>query len=103
MKITEEFRRFLEEYKVVGLAVAFVIGTAVTTFVQSLVANVIMPVINALLPTGTWQTATVSIGGIVIGWGPFLAALVNFLIIAFVVFLIVKFVEEGKKFGKKEK
>jgi large conductance mechanosensitive channel len=101
MGIVAEFKEFLSEYKVTGLAVAFVIGTAVTTFVQSFVNQVIMPVIGIFLPKGSWQTATVSVGGAMIGWGAFLSALINFIIIALVIFLIVRMLEgKGKKKGK---
>lgn len=85
-----EFKAFLKEYRVIGLAVAFVMGAALTTLVQSLVNNVIMPLITPFIPDGAWQTATFKIGPIVIGWGAFTSALLNFLILALVVFLIVK-------------
>lgn len=101
MGIAAEFTEFLKEYKVTGLAVAFVIGTAVTALVQSLVNQIIMPVIGIVLPKGDWQTATVNLGGALIGWGAFLAALINFIIIALVIFLIVRSLEgKGKKKGK---
>ncbi|TAL58275.1 MAG: large conductance mechanosensitive channel protein MscL, partial [Nanoarchaeota archaeon] len=45
MRILNEFREFLEEYKVVGLAVAFIIGTAATALIQSIVNNIIMPIV----------------------------------------------------------
>ena len=88
MKIILEFKEFLKEYKVVGLAIAFVIGIAATTFVKSTVDNVIMPLITPFIPGGAWQTAVWRLGPFVIGWGAFLAALINFVIIAFAVFII---------------
>ena len=90
MSVVEEFKEFLKEYKVIGLAVAFIIGAALTTLVQSLVNNIIMPIITPLFPSGSWQTATLALGPIVFGIGSFLAALINFLIIAFVVFIIAR-------------
>ncbi|MBI2579149.1 MAG: MscL family protein [Candidatus Aenigmarchaeota archaeon] len=97
MGFAQEFSEFLQEYKVVGLAVAFIIGLALTALVQSLVSNVIMPVITFFIPGGEWQTAKLSIGPVVIGWGAFLAAVINFLIIALVVFIIVKKVAKDEK------
>lgn len=88
--IAHEFKEFLKEYKVIGLAVGFMMGGATTTLVQSLVNNVIMPLLNPILPAGGWQSATFTLGSIVIGYGAFLGALLNFLILALVVFLIVK-------------
>jgi large conductance mechanosensitive channel len=88
--LLHEFKEFLQEYKVIGLAVAFIIAVASTALIQSLVNNVIMPIITPFIPGGGWQTATFHIGPIVIGWGAFLGAVINFVIIAFVVFIIAK-------------
>jgi len=101
MGVKGEFMEFLKEYKVMGLAVAFIMATAATTLVQSLVANIIMPLVGPFIPGGDWQAATLAVGPVVIGWGAFLAALVNFLILAFVVFLIAKKVMKEEKVAKK--
>ncbi|MFB6181361.1 MAG: MscL family protein [Candidatus Magasanikbacteria bacterium] len=81
---------FLKEYKIVGLALGVIMGTASTALVQSLVQNIIMPIISIVIPSGGWREASFSVGSAVIRWGPFLAELINFIILAFVVFLIVK-------------
>lgn len=86
----KEFILFLKEYKVVALAVGFIIASASTALVKSLVDNILMPIITPFIPGGAWKTATLSIGPIVIGWGAFLGELLNFTIIAFVVFIIAK-------------
>lgn len=101
MKLLKEFKEFLTEYKVIGLAVAFIIGVAATALVTSLVNNVIMPLITPFIPGGAWQTATFSMGPIVIGWGAFMGALINFIVIALVVFMIAKMVLKEEKVGKK--
>ena len=101
MGIIHEFKDFLNEYKVVGLAVAFIMGAATTTLVQSLVNSIIMPVIGIFLPAGDWQTATVMVGSAKIVWGAFIAALINFIIIALVIFLIAKMVLKEEKVSKK--
>jgi len=93
----KEFREFLEEYKIIGLAIAFIMGAAATVFVKAIVDNFIMPLITPFIPGGSWQTATFSIGPVIIGWGALLGAMINFLAIALVVFLIAKLVlREGK-------
>jgi len=92
---------FLKEYKIIALAIAFVIGVAATALIKSLVDNVIMPVITPFIPGGAWKTATFAIGPIVIGWGPFLGELINFVIIAFVVFMIAKIVMKEAKVSKR--
>jgi large conductance mechanosensitive channel len=101
MNILSEFMDFLKEYKVIGLAIAFVMAVAITALIQSLVNNVIMPIITPFIPGGNWQAATFSIGPIVINWGAFLAAVINFVIIAFVVFIIAKKVMKEGKVTKK--
>ena len=101
MGIIQEFREFLQEYKVMGLAVAFIMAIAATELVQSLVNNIIMPVVGAFIPGGDWQAATFALGPVVLGWGAFLAALVNFIILAFVVFMIAKMMFKEEKVTKK--
>lgn len=101
MGLMQEFNDFLNEYKVMGLAVAFIIGVALTGLVQSLVNNIIMPIITPFVPGGGWQTATFTFGPVVLGWGAFLGALINFVIIALVVFMIAKMVMKEQKVAKK--
>lgn len=85
-----EFKAFLLKHGVMALAVAVVIGGAVQKLVAAIVADLIMPIIGALTPSGDWRTATCTIGSVKFGVGDFLGAVLDFLIIALVVFLIVK-------------
>lgn len=101
MGIVQEFKDFLNEYKVVGLAVAFIMGAAVTTLVKSLVDNIIMPFVAVVLPGGDWKTAVLELGPVKLGAGAFVGELLNFLIIAFVVFMIAKVVLREEKVTKK--
>lgn len=52
MGLLEDFSTFLEEYGVVGLAIAFVIGLAVTDLVSAIVDNIVMPIVEVFLPAG---------------------------------------------------
>ena len=101
MGLILEFKEFLKEYKVIGLAVALIIGLAATSLVKSIVDNLVMPIITPFIPGGAWQTSTFSIGPIVIGWGALLGAIINFIVIAFVVFLIAKYALKEEKVRKK--
>lgn len=101
VKVLNEFKEFLKEYKVVGLAVALIIGTAATQLVTSIVNNILMPIITFFIPNGAWQTATLRVGPIVFGWGALLASLINFLIIAWIVFVIAKVFFKEEKVAKK--
>jgi len=100
LSLMQEFKEFLDEYKIIGLAVAFIIGVAATALIQSLVNNIIMPLITPFIPGGGWQTATFKLGPIVIGWGAFLGSLINFIIIALVVFMIAKKILKEEKVTK---
>ena len=96
-----EFKDFLKDYKVMGVAVAFIMASAATTFVQSLVNNIVMPLVTPFIPKGAWQTATLSLGPIVLGIGAFIGAFINFIILALVVFLIAKFMFKEERISKK--
>lgn len=100
-KVMKEFKEFLNEYKVVPLAIAFIMGVAATALIQSVVNNLIMPIITPFIPGGAWQTATFNIGPIVISWGALLGAIINFVIIAWVVFMIAKYLFKEEKVKKK--
>ena len=94
----KEFNAFLLKHGVVGLAVAVVIGGAVGKLVTALVADFIMPVVGALTPSGDWRTATLSVWRIKFGVGDFIGAFIDFVIISFVIFMIVKhFIKEPAK------
>lgn len=101
VSIVHEFKDFLNEYKVMGLAVAFIMGVAATSLVQSLVNNIIMPVITPFIPGGAWETATLTLGPIVLKWGAFVSSFLNFIILAFVVFMMAKVVMKEEKVTKK--
>ncbi len=101
MPMMKEFLEFMREYKVTALAIAFIIGVASTALIKSLVDNIIMPIITPFIPGGAWKTATFTLGKIVINWGAFLGELINFIIIALVVFLIAKKVLKEEKVSKK--
>ena len=91
----------LKEYKILGLAVAFIVGTAATALVQAMVNDIIMPVLKPVMPGPDWQTATLSLGPVAIKYGSFISALINLIIIALVVFAIAKMVLKEEKVSKK--
>lgn len=97
----KEFMEFLKEYKIVPLVIAFIIGIAATALVQAFVNYLVMPIITPFIPGGEWQKATLTLGAIVISWGALLGAIINFIVIALVVFLIAKMVLKEEKVEKK--
>lgn len=88
---TNEFRSFLSKYKVMGMAVAFILGLYLGALVQALVNDLIMPVIQFATPGVLWQN--IDLGPFRVG--SFLGSLVTFLIVAVVIFLIVKITEKA--------
>lgn len=93
---SEEFMDFLNKYGVVGLAIGFIIGGAAGALVSALVSDLLMPFIGALLPAGDWQTSAFQVGPIKFLLGHFAGALINFIIIALVVFLLSKQLSKTK-------
>jgi len=89
--ISAEFKAFLSNYKVLGLAVAFILGVYLGALVQALVKDLILPVIGIPLSSiGNLTTYQVSFDKQTFSIGDFLVAVITFIIVAFVIFLIVK-------------
>ena len=85
-----EFKTFLIKQNALALAIAFVIGAALNTVVQSIVNDVIMPVVGVLAPSGDWQKAVWHAGPVAFGVGNLASAVLNFLIIGFVAWRMSK-------------
>jgi len=92
-----EFKDFLGKYKILGLAVAFVLGLYLGAVVQALVKDFVMPLIGLAIPgMADMATYTVTLMSQVFGIGDFLVALITFIIVAFIVFIIVKVAKRWK-------
>jgi len=91
MGFVDEFVSFLNKHKVIGLAVAFIIGAAAAKLVSALVNDIIMPIIAVLVPGGDWRTFVLQLGPVKFLIGDFAGAVIDFVIVAFVVFMIVKY------------
>jgi len=90
-----EFQTFLSKYGVIGLAIAVIIGGAAGKLVSSLVADILMPVVTFFIPGGAWREATLILGPVVLMVGSFIGNVVDFLIIALIVFLVMKQLEKS--------
>ena len=92
-----EFKDFLSSYKVLGLAVAFVLGLYLGALVKALVADFIMPLLGLAIPgLSNLATYAVAVSKQSFGVGDFLIALITFIFVALVVFLIVKVAKRWK-------
>lgn len=85
-----EFRKFIARGNVMDMAVGVIIGGAFKSIADSLTADILMPLLGILTNQITFSNLAVNVGGAVIGYGKFLEAVLNFLIMAFSVFCIVK-------------
>ncbi|MBV7266560.1 large conductance mechanosensitive channel protein MscL [Erythrobacter ani] len=116
-----EFKEFIAKGNVMQLAVAVIIGGAFATIVKSLTDEVIMPVVGAIfgdvdfsdkyivlsgedtIQTGMSLEAAREAGANVLAWGSFVSAIINFLILAFIIFLLVRYtMKVMAQFEKKE-
>ena len=93
----KEFKTFIMRGNVLDLAVAVIIAGAFGKIITSLVNDIIMPIVGLLLGGINFDELTTTIGSVVINWGAFLQATVDFIIVAFIVFLIVKAANNMKK------
>ena len=91
----EEFTEFLKNYQVIGLAVAVIIGAAAGKMVTAMVNDIIMPVIAVIIPGGDWKTSVLEIGPVKFLVGDFVGAVIDFIVIALVIYLIVKMIMKG--------
>lgn len=89
IKIVEEFRTFIARGNVLDLAVGVIIGGAFQTIVKSLTDNIISPILGCF-SKADFSAYTLTIGNLNLRYGAFLTDVINFIIMAFIVFLIVK-------------
>jgi large conductance mechanosensitive channel len=92
-----EFREFINRGNVMDLAVAVIIGVAFGAIVTSLVDDIIMPLIGVIIGGVDFSGLAVTIGDATITYGNFIQAVINFLIIAFVIFLLVRTLNNMQK------
>lgn len=85
-----EFLDFLKNYKVIELAIGVVIGNAVKDLVSSIAQDLIMPIVGIFTPSGSWKNIAINILGSDFKIGNFISASLDFVIVAVVVFIVVK-------------
>jgi len=97
MSIAREFREFAVKGNVMDLAVGVIIGAAFGKIVSSLVEDVVMPVIGVLVGGLDFSGLALKVGSATLKYGKFLQTCLDFLIIAWAIFLIVKLINRLKR------
>lgn len=99
----KEFKEFIARGNVMDLAVGVIVGSAFTAIVKSLVSNIINPLIGIFAGKIDFSAIVFSVGSAHFRVGSFLNSVINFLIISFVIFIMVKFVNKFTKSKEDEK
>lgn len=95
-KFFEEFKEFISKGSVMDMAVGIIIGGAFTAIVTSLVDDIISPLLG-LFGGMNFDTLVAQFGGVTLTYGKFITAVINFLLIALVLFLIIKAMNKAKE------
>ena len=97
-----EFKKFIMRGNVIDLAVGVIIGGAFQAIVNSLVGDIVTPLLGIILGKVDFSSLAVTIGDASIGYGKFITAVLNFFIMALVIFAIVKAINDvSERFHKK--
>ena len=102
MSIVSEFKEFAMKGSLIDMAVGIIIGAAVGKMVSTLVENILMPIIGVFMGGVNFQDLSIKVGDAAIGYGAFIQAIIDFLIIAFVIFMILKAISKMKENFEKE-
>lgn len=86
----KEFKQFIQKGNVLDMAVGIIMGTAFTAIVNSLVEDLLMPIITGLTAGVDFEDLVVNVGGATLKFGNLINAIITFLIVAFVLFAILK-------------
>lgn len=99
-KFLAEFKEFAMKGNVLDMAIGIIVGAAFTSIVNSLVDDIISPVIGLLVRVN-FSDLAVSVFGVDLKYGSFIMAVINFVIVAFALFVLVKALNTARNLGKK--
>lgn len=98
----QKFKAFIANDNILQLATAVVMGTAFTAIITSLVEDIFMPIIVAITGQVDVSGITLQLGSTTLGIGNFLQAVINFLLIAFLLFVVIQSLEKVQRSNKVE-
>lgn len=96
-KFFEEFKAFISKGDVVSMAVGLMVGSAFTAIITALNENILTPILGIIIGGIDFSAIVIQVGSAKLEVGLFIQAIINFLITAFVLFLVVKFFNSFKK------
>lgn len=99
----KEFKEFISQGNVMDLAVGIIIGAAFGQIVSSLVDNVIMPLIGILMGGLDFSSLALTVGNAQIEYGMFIQSIIDFLIIAFSIFMFIRILNKLRRKKEEEK
>jgi large conductance mechanosensitive channel len=97
-----EFRQFIAKGNVIDLAVAVILGAAFTAIVTSLTNDIIMPLIGVILGGVDFATLSIQVGEATVAYGLFIQAIINFILIALVLFFMIRSINKMQARSKQE-
>ena len=98
----KEFKEFISKGNVMDMAVGIIIGGAFTAIVTALVESILMPIIGAISGGKSVADMSITVGNAAIGYGAFIQAIIDFLLVALVLFMILKAFNKAKSMVVKE-
>ncbi len=102
MGMISEFKEFAMKGSMVDMAVGIIIGAATGKVVSALVDSVIMPIVGVLMGGVDFSNLSIKVGEAAIGYGAFIQAIIDFVIIAFVIFMLLRLINNMKKNNDEE-
>ena len=96
MSMLSEFKEFAMKGSLIDMAVGIIIGAAVSEMVGTLVEKIIMPIVGVFMGGVNFSDLSITVGDAAIGYGSFIQALIDFTIVAFVIFMILRVITTMK-------
>ncbi|MBW3018154.1 MscL family protein [Candidatus Woesearchaeota archaeon] len=88
--VFKEFKKFLKDFRIIGLSTAFVVGMAASNFIQALINDIALPIIRPLVSGSTrWEDIILPIGSVNLRAGSFLSALLNLFLVVLFLYIFV--------------
>ncbi|MBW3013435.1 MscL family protein [Candidatus Woesearchaeota archaeon] len=91
MTMYKELVKFLKDFRIVAISAAFVVGIAASNFIQSLIKDIVLPILRPLIPitAAKWEEIVIPIGSVNLRAGSFLSALLNLILVVLFLYIFI--------------